>query len=371
MQLKCTYNIPDLPLEIDVETKPVLKAVAAAYRALSDLRRQAAKVPNQGILIDTLTLQEAQASTEIENIVTTQDEVFRIGPKTTASLDPRQKEVANYRDALWVGQDGLMKSDGLITNNTIIAIFQTLKRNTGGFRSTPGTNLEHMHTKDVVYVPPQTLVEIKETMGKLELFINNPELSDWDPLVKMAVIHHQFESIHPFPDGNGRTGRILNVLFLVQQGLLDIPILYLSRYITVTKPQYYELLQKVRDEGTWEEWILYILEGVRATSIETTVLLQGINSLLSQYKIAMRDNHSKIYSHELLNTLFRHPYTRIDYVVTETGIGRQAAARHLDELANAGLLQKEKIGRTNYYINSKLVDLFYTRPDMLSGKSRA
>ena len=225
----CTYKIPKLPLDLEIETKAVLKATNAAYRAMSDLRREAAKVPNQGILIDTLSLQEAQASSEIENIVTTQDELFEIGPTTSSRLDPRQKEVSRYRDSLWVGSEGLRKSGGSITNNTVIAMFQTLKRHTGGFRATPGTKLENEFTKDTVYVPPQSKFEIEEHMSALEGFINDPDACDWDPLVKMAVIHHQFESIHPFPDGNGRIGRIINVLFLVQQGLLDIPILYLSR----------------------------------------------------------------------------------------------------------------------------------------------
>ena len=359
-----SYQIPPLPLEIDVESKAVLKSVAAAYRALSDLRRQAAKVPNQGILIDTLALQEAQASSEIENIVTTQDEVFRIGPTTNSRLDPRQKEVSNYRDSLWVGHRALLDTDGLITNNSLIAMFQSLKKNTGGFRRTPGTTLTNEFTKDIVYVPPQTPDEIGVHMANLEGFINNPELCDWDPLVKMAVVHHQFESIHPFPDGNGRVGRILNVLYLVQQGLLDTPILYLSRFVTQTKPDYYRLLQEVRDNGVWEEWILYILRGVEATALETTILLSGINDLLYEYKIRMRENHSRIYSHELLNTLFRHPYTRIEYVVRETGVGRQAASRHLDELGEANFVEKTKIGRDNYYINVRLVELFLDRPSM-------
>ncbi len=321
-------------------------------------------MPNQGILIDTLSLQEAQASTEIENIVTTQDEVFQIGPISSPNLDPRQKEVANYRDSLWVGHTGLINQEGLITNNTLISVFQTLKKNTGGFRKTPGTTLANEFTKDIVYVPPQTHAEIQKHMDALESFINDTDLCDWDPLVKMAIIHHQFESIHPFPDGNGRVGRILNVLYLVQQGLLDIPVLYLSRFITVTKSKYYQLLQDVRDKGVWEDWILYMLKGVQETAIETTVLLEGINELLRDFKSEMRENHGRIYSHELLNTLFRHPYTRIEYVVKETGIGRQAAARHLDELSDAGLVFKEKRGRTNYYINSRLVDLFFNRPNM-------
>lgn len=362
--LSCSYEIPALPLDIEVETKDVLKATNAAYRALSDLRREAARVPNQGILIDTLSLQEAQASSEIENIVTTQDELFEIGPETNSRLDPRQKEVARYRDSLWVGTQGLLNSGGLISNNIMIAMFQTLKRHTGAFRENPGTILKNEFTKDTVYIPPQSIQEIQTHMRALEEFINDPKDCDWDPLVRMAVIHHQFESIHPFPDGNGRIGRIINVLYLVQQGLLDIPVLYLSRYITQTKSQYYSLLQKVRDEGSWESWILYMLRGISATAKETTVLLSGINALLAEYKKTIKSEAPKIYSHELLNTLFRHPYTQVEYVVNETGVGRQTAARHLDRLAELALVKKTKRGRNNYYVNSRLVELFLAREDM-------
>lgn len=345
-----------------------MKAVANAYRALSDMRRQAAKVPNQGILIDTLSLQEAQASSEIENIITTQEEVLAIGPRTSRNLDPAQKEVSRYRDSIWRGNEGMQRAEGLLTVNTIISIFQELKQTTGDFRATPGTTLLNESTRDVVYVPPQTRNDIARHMANLEDFINLPEKSDLDPLVKMAVIHHQFESIHPFPDGNGRVGRIINVLYLVQQGIIDIPILYLSRYITQTKSDYYRLLQSVRDDGSWEEWILYILRGIAATAWETADLLEGLNTLLSRYKTAIREEHRQIYSHELLNTLFRHPYTRIEYVVRDTGVGRQTAARHLDQLADAGLVLKQKKGRVNYYVNVPLVELLLNRPDMLRGQ---
>lgn len=362
--LKCTYKIPTLPLDIEIESVENLKLAGRAYRALSSLRREAARVPNQGILIDTLSLQEAQASSEIENIVTTQDEVFRIGKGTSPRLDPRQKEVARHRDSLWVGHEKIIESGGVISLNSIVAMFQALKRHTGGFRCTPGTVLENDFTQDVVYVPPQSEAEIIPLMQNLETFINNDGEDGLDPLIKMALIHHQFESIHPFPDRNGRIGRILNVLFLVKEGLLDTPLLYMSRYITLTKPTYYELLQQVRDTGNWQDWIDYILVGVEATALDTRELLKGINLLFAEYKEEIRGNH-KFYTHELLNNLFRHPYTQIEYVVSETGVGRQAAARHLDELVEAGLLSKMKVGRTNYYVNERLVELFIDRPNML------
>ena len=360
-----SYHIPELPLDIDLETKDVLKAVVAAHRSIAALRREAAKVPNQGILIDTLTLQEAQASSEIESYVTTQDELFQIGPGPSERLGAAQKEVARYRDALHTGQEGFLASQGLLTNNTIISVYQALKRTTGDYRRTPGTTLQNEFTRDVVYIPPQTLLEVKHHMAVLERYINEPDPTGWDPLIKMAVIHHQFESIHPFSDGNGRVGRIVNVMYLVQQGVLDIPILYLSRYITQTKARYYALLQAVREEGVWEEWVLYLTRGVQATADETTLLLRGINNLLVEYKKQIRRDFPKIYSHELLNALFRHPYTRIEHIVSETRVKRQTAARHLDALADAGLLSKQKRGRDNFYINTRLVALFLNRPGMI------
>ncbi len=241
--LKPSYVIPALPPSLDLETVPVLKALAKANRALAELKGRAATIPNQGILINTLALQEAKASSEIENIVTTQDELFQADLQLEGPESAAAKEVALYRDALKLGFDQLRQSGGLITNNTIIAMFQLLKGNDGGFRSTPGTTLKNDATGEVVYIPPQDRREIEAAMTALERFINEDEHSALDPLIKMALIHHQFESIHPFPDGNGRIGRILNVLYATRAGLLEIPILYLSRHITRTKADYYRLLQ--------------------------------------------------------------------------------------------------------------------------------
>lgn len=356
-----TYNIPDLPLATDVEDKAVLREVAKAYRALSDLKSEIGRIPNPGILIDTLSLQEAQASSEIENIVTTQDELFRIGPGQIALINPNQKEVAKYQESLFCGFEGLRASDGLLTNNSIISMFTVLKNTTGGFRTTPGTALKNDATGEIVYVPPQHIDAIHRHMKNLELYINDNNLCDLDPLIKMAIIHHQFESIHPFPDGNGRIGRIINVLYLVQQGILDTPILYLSRYITKHKNDYYRLLQAVRDEGAWPEWITYILKGIISVANETEILIFGIRGLMADYKQVIRSNHKHIYSHEFLNTLFRHPYTKVEYVVDAVGVGRQAAARHLDLVAGEGLLVKTKIGKSNYYVNTALINLFLDR----------
>ncbi len=358
MMLKPTYTIPDLPPKAALETEGVLRVAARAHRHLAELKGKASNIPNQGILIDTLSLQEAKASSEIENIVTTQAELFQASlfPENPAS--PAAKEVALYRDALKLGHDRLRDQHGLLTNNTIIAMFQILKRTDGSFRETPGTALKNEASGKLVYVPPQDGNEIRSQMGRLETFINDDDLCNLDPLVKMAIIHHQFESIHPFPDGNGRIGRIVNVLYLTRQQLLEIPILYLSRYITTHKGDYYRLLQVVRETGQWEEWLMYMLSAVADTAIETLKLVESIRALMILYKNKIRDNHRKIYTQDLLNSLFRHPYTRIEFVQNELGVTRQTAARYLDELSAGGLLNKHKLGKSNYYINQPLAALF-------------
>lgn len=358
MTLKPTYTIPTLPPKAELETKPILRAMSKAHRHLAELKGRASSIPNQGILIDTLSLQEAKASSEIENIVTTQDEVFQIGVFPESPASPAAKEVALYRDALRLGYEHLREQQGLLTNNTIISMFQVLKRTTGGFRETPGTALKNEASGDLVYIPPQDGNLVKQYMGELENFINADELCDLDPLIKMALIHHQFESIHPFPDGNGRIGRIINVLYLTRQRLLDIPILYLSRYITTHKAEYYRLLQKVREEGAWEEWTLYMLHAISDTAEETLRLVEAIRGLMAHYKTRIRTEHHKIYSQDLLNTLFRHPYTRIEYVQKDLNVTRQTASRYLEELTSAKLISKHRFGKNNYYVNDPLAALF-------------
>lgn len=358
--LKQSYQIPDLPPPGELETKPVLKLAAVAHRCLAELKGRAATISNQGILINTLSLQEAKASSEIENIITTQDELFQAAIFPGSPSSPAAKEVALYSDALRCGLDELREKQGIISNNSIIAMFQILKRTKGGFRKTPGTALKNDQTGEIVYVPPQGGDEVLMHMTALEKFINADDMDHLDPLVRMAIIHHQFESIHPFPDGNGRLGRIINVLYLTQQHLLDIPILYLSRYITQNKGDYYKLLQSVRESGEWEPWLLYMLNAVAETSIQTIALIGGIRDLMAKYKHQIRTEHSKIYSQDLLNNLFRHPYTRIDFLVNDIGVSRQTAAKYLDQLAEAGLLMKHQSGRNVYFINAPLMELFRT-----------
>ncbi|MBM3605878.1 MAG: Fic family protein [Alphaproteobacteria bacterium] len=355
--LKPTYILPQMPPPVELETVPVLKSLNRASRALANLKGQARTIPNQGILIDTLALQEAKASSEVENIVTTQDELFQADVFPDDPQSPAAKEVARYRDALRLGHRRLIETGGLILNSTLIDMFRLLKDRDDAFRVTPGTALKNERSGETVFVPPQDANEIIRLMTELERFVNDDERSDLDPLIKMALIHHQFESIHPFADGNGRIGRILNVLYLTRTGLLNIPILYLSRHITHHKSDYYRLLQAVRDDGAWENWVIFMLEAVADTADTTTQLVEGIGTQMREVKHRLRAELPKLYSQDLLNNLFRHPYTRIEYVQNELGITRQTAARYLDTLSENGFVEKHRAGKSNYYINATLVRL--------------
>lgn len=350
------YMPPTLPLDLDIETKPVLKSLASAHRCLAELKGAAGLVPNEGILLNTLALQEAKDSSAIENIVTTHDDLYRSDAFTERFASVAAKEVYSYALALRDGFSSVRKS-GLITNNDILAMQATLERNQAGFRKLPGTALKNDRTGEVIYTPPQSHEEVIEFMKNLETFINDDSVSDLDPLVKMAIVHHQFETIHPFYDGNGRTGRILNILYLVKQGLLDQPVLYLSRYINQNKAEYYRLLQAVRTDGVWEEWVLWMLEGIRQTSEQTTRLVRTIRKLMQDHKVRMRKELPKIYSQDLLNNIFSHPYSKIAFVERDLSVSRITATRYLDELARIGMMEKVKLGRDNYYVNRALMDL--------------
>lgn len=341
-----------LPPEIDLETKAILKKTASAHRYLAELKGSSASIPNQAILINTLSLQEAKDSSAIENIITTDDDLYREELFPEYAVNASAKEVKNYVSALKAGFD-LVRKNSLLTSNFIIDIHSKLENHRSGFRVLAGTELKNEQTGETVYIPPQNPQDIIELMSNLELFINDDHVYDADILVKMAIIHFQFESIHPFYDGNGRTGRIINVLYLVLKQLLDIPVLYLSRYIVRHKSDYYRLLQKVRDEETWEEWILFILEAVESTSRQTISIIQSIRASLLEYKHRIRSKH-KFYSQDLINNLFYHPYTKIDFLMRDLNIGRITATKYLDALTEDGLLQKEKIGRSNFYINTAL-----------------
>jgi Fic family protein len=332
------------------ETPTLLKRLASASRSLAELKGVAASIPNQGILISALALQEAKDSSAIENVVTTHDELYRDDPRET-SRGAASKEVLRYRHALMAGFDRV-RASGLLTLNTILDIQAEVACNRAGLRKLPGTALKDS-AGQTVYAPPQHAGTILAAMSDLEHFINGHPPFDADALIRMALIHHQFESIHPFYDGNGRSGRIVNVLYLVKEGLLDIPVLYLSRHIVRTKATYYRLLQAVRDDDAWEAWVEYMLTAVEYTARETVVTILGIKTLLLQVKQRVRGEF-KFYSQDLINNLFSHPYTKIEFIQQDLGVSRLTATRYLDALAAAGLLEKTKVGRSNYYINGPL-----------------
>lgn len=357
-----SISMNELPLA-DIEqweTRAVLKKTAVAHRYLAELKGVAESIPNEAILINTLTLQEAKHSSEIENIITTHDELFKAELLTEAAINPITKEVQNYAIALRKGFS-LVRGTGLIRLSDILVIQQTLEKNKAGFRKLPGTELKNAQTKEVIYTPPQHPNDIEVLMDNLVEYINDNEKCSADPLVKMAITHHQFESIHPFYDGNGRTGRIINMLYLVAQELLDLPVLYLSRYLIETKAEYYQQLQAVRDTNKWEPWLLYMLEGIAETAKATIEMIKNIKKLMHEFKHQIREQLPKIYRQELLNNLFNHPYTKIEFVMKDLDITRLTAAKYLEQLVEIGLLHKEKIGRNNYYINQSLVALFIDR----------
>ena len=357
------YSIPSLPLPYDLETKEVLKQLNRANRKLAELKGVAQTIPNERILISSLTLQEAKDSSEVENIVTTQDDLYRAGLDPSHQfINAATKEVLFYREAINEGFH-MVRNKDILTLNDIKHVQEILEQNTAGFRTTPGTQLKRENDGAVIYTPPQDGMAIVRYMSNLEQFINDDHLSQLDPLIKMAIIHHQFESIHPFYDGNGRTGRIINILYLVITGLLDLPILYLSRYITHNKGEYYRLIQAIRDKNTdnaaeWEAWILFMLKGVEVTAEDTISLVKNIGRLMAEYKNVIRPDFGSKYNHELLNGLFYHPYTKIDHVVANMQVSRQTASKYLDRIVALGLLKKEKMGKENYYINTRLMNLF-------------
>lgn len=362
------YKIPHLPLSYDLETKAVLKQLNQANHRLAELKGVALTIPNENILVSTLTLQEAKDSSEVENIVTTQDDLYQGAAESFSNFvaNAATKEVLNYREALQHGFH-LVKEKGVLTSSVIKEIQKMLEHNSAGFRSVPVTALKRSDGK-TVYTPPQDKQTILELIDNLERFINDDSLSELDPLIKLAIIHHQFESIHPFYDGNGRTGRIICVLYLVLTGCLDLPILYLSRYITHNKGEYYRLIQAIRDKNEdnaaeWEAWILFMLKGIEETAIETTRLVKGISKLMAEFKTVLRTKFGKQYRHELLNNLFFHPYTKVEFLEKELMVSRITANRYLNALVKTGLIERIKIGRSYYYMNLPLMNLFMSVSD--------
>ena len=327
-------------------------ALTEAHRRLAELKGLCESLPNQGILLDTLGIQEAKDSSEIENIITTHDELY--ASPEGSPMSGAAKEVRHYVSALRKGYEAV-RDTGLIRLETVLAVQGELDQNRAGLRKLPGTVLKNEATGQVIYEPPQDAVEVERLMGNLIDFIHADD--GLDPLLRMAITHHQFESIHPFYDGNGRTGRILNLLMLQREGLLDLPVLYLSRYITTTKPDYYRLLQTVRDEERWAEWCLYLLRGVALTSRSAIMLVKAFRDLMQKTKHDLRKRLPKLYSQDLLNNLYRYPYTKIEFIENDLGVSRITATKYLNQLALAGLVRKQKFGKTNFYINEPLFAL--------------
>ena len=368
------YIIPTLPLQYDFETVAVLKQLNKANKKLAELKGIARTIPNENILISMLALQEARDSSAVENIVTTQDDLYQAGVSDNIRIiNPATKEVLRYREAIFEGFE-MVRKNKILSNNIIKKVQEKVKQNNAGFLVSPSKALVNQSDGRIIYTPPQDIDEVNEKMSNLEAFINDQELSNLDPLIKMAIIHHQFESIHPFGDGNGRTGRIVNILYLVITDLLDLPILYLSRYITHHKGEYYHLIQAIRDKNTdnakeWEEWILFILKGVEETAGNTIELVKGISQLMTEYKNVLRPVFDKAYKHELINNLFFHPYTKIEYMQHDMMVQRKTAAKYLDRIVETGLLEKVKKGRENYYINVNLCNLFLNYNELSEQKT--
>ena len=348
------YSIALLPPEADLETKQVLKHLAGAHRALAELKGFAGTMPNKNILINAVTINEAKDSSEIENIITTHDELFKAMSQPNYQ-NPAAKEVVNYRTALWKGYEAI-KDTQILTSNMMVEIQQNIEKNRAGIRKLPGTVLKNEATGEVVYTPPSGEQEIMALLSNLERYMNDDH-DGIDPLIKLAVIHHQFESIHPFYDGNGRTGRIINVLYLVLKELLDSPILYLSQYIIRNKASYYRLLQEVRTKGAWEEWILFMLDGIESTAIETLKLIKRINTLVEQTAEDILSALPKIYSRELVDLLFFEFYTKTIYIEKGLRISRKTAVTYLSALEESGFLTSERMGRERIYLNKRLFEV--------------
>jgi len=348
-------TIATLPLSKDIESKVILKKALQANKALAELKGTARTIPNQSILINALALQEAKDSSEIENIVTTHDELYR-SMVSSSNVPNAAKEVKRYREALYRGLE-LVNEHHLLLTRHIVEIQGILEENNAGIRKQAGTNLRNERTGEVIYTPPQEYETILELMHNLEIYINDPAIEDFDPLVKMAIIHYQFESIHPFYDGNGRTGRIINILYLILNDLLDLPVLYMSSYIIRTKSDYYRLLEAVRTEDAWEAWILYMLEGVEQTSHQSVKLIEAITQLIQETKVELREKLPKLYSKDLLELLFKHPYTKISFLVDELGVTRKTAGVYLRAIEEIGILESVKMGRDVYFINRRLFEL--------------
>jgi Fic family protein len=352
--LKPYNDLPDLPPEADIETKNIFKKTVSASRALSELKGAITNLPNPFLFIDTLNLQEAQASSAIENIITTQDALFKASIADAKIEDHATKEVIHYKNALWYGVEQLEKRP-VLTTNLFIAIMQIIKESESGIRNVPGTQLKNPATGEVIYTPPEGEEVIREKLKALEDFIHINETID--PLVKMALIHYQFEAIHPFFDGNGRTGRIILLLYLKQCGLMDLPALYLSSYILKNKNDYYMNLRKVTEQNDWESWILYMLDMVEVTSRKGRERIGQISELMQNTGNEIQKKLPKIYSKDLLEVLFRLPYIKRNFL-EKAGLGNlKTSGNYLKSLENAGFLKSIIVGKEKLYLNPELMEI--------------
>lgn len=352
------YNtLPDLPPQADLETTEIFKLCIQANKLLAELKGYCRTLPNPNLLLNTIILQESKESSAIENIVTTQDELYKASLSDTDRIkNPAAKEVIQYREAMYWGLEQILKTE-LITTNLLVGIMQKLRATDEGIRKNTGTKLANPNTKGVVYTPPEGEQNIREKLAQLEKFINDDSYSNLDPLVKMALIHYQFEAIHPFTDGNGRTGRILNVLYLINKDLLGLPILYLSRYIIQNKPDYYRLLKEVTEKNNWTDWVKFVVQGVGETAAMTLKKINAILELKEQAQPVIKEILKSSYSKELLDLLYSYPYIKISVLEEHEIAKRQTAAEYLKKLENGGLLSAIKFGKEVYYINDRLMNV--------------
>jgi len=351
---KIPYNdLPDLPPKVALETKKILLKTIAASRALANFNGAIINLPNPPLFLDTIHLQEAKASSEIENILTTNDDLYRSVAMDMKFDNPEAKEVISYKDALWHGLKQ-METRPFITTNLCIEIMQRIKGNTSGIRTAPGTTLSNAKGV-VIYTPPTGEKVIRTKLDNFERFVNTD--NTLDPLIKMALMHYQFEAIHPFSDGNGRTGRILLLLYLKMTGLLDIPAIYLSEYIISNKADYYSGLRAVTEKEDWENWILYVLDMIETTAKKGLIRLKEITELMQKMAEEIRTQLPKIYSKDLIEILFRLPYTKRQYLIN-AGFGTpKTVGNYLNTLENSGFLRSVKVGKEKLYLNFRLMEM--------------
>ncbi len=351
------YNeLPDLPPKNNLETTPIFKATIRANKLLAELKGYCQTLPYPQLLLNTIVLQESKESNAIENIVTTQDELYKATLMGDNIKNQAAKEVLQYREAIYWGIEQLQKNK-LITTNLLVGLMQRLRGSSENIRKNTGTKLGNPTNNQIVYTPPEGENIIRDKLSKLEIFINDPAFSDLDPLIKMALIHYQFEAIHPFSDGNGRTGRILNVLYLIQQELLGLPVLYLSHYIIQNKSDYYRLLKSITEDNNWEEWVLFVVNGVAETSEMTLRKINAILELKINTELRAKDVLKSSYSKELVDLLFSHPYIKIKVLEENNIAKRQTASEYLKKLEFHNILDSVKIGNEIYYINKKLIEV--------------